>query len=308
MKKIIIDTDPGIDDAIAILLALCANEQVEVAALTTVNGNVDIEKNTYNACRILELAGRTDIPVYKGCGRPLQKKSGNASSVHGGDGLGNASLKAGDKKEEAEDAVTFLLEKTKREKELTLLCLGPLTNIATAIKRDGEFVSRVKEIIIMGGSEKGGNVTEAAEFNFWADPEAAEIVMKAGFENLTMIGLDATKDIWMTPVLLDRLKEIPTEKAAFMEKALTFFFQVHKMWGHAPGCELCDPLVSMYLLCPQVVTLTDAKVEIVTQGECAGQSLVYRTEQHPGKEKNARVAVSAKGELFFEEFFRYFSK
>lgn len=306
MRRIIIDTDPGIDDAIAILLALSAKQELDVVALTTVNGNVTIEKNTKNACRILEIADRCDVPVYKGSEKPLVREVRSSEEVHGRDGLGDTGLSEPEKTPEAEDAVDFLIRKAREEKgELTLLPIGPLTNLAKAVQRDAEFAKNIKEVVIMGGGEKLGNITPVAEFNFWEDPEAARIVFEAGFEKMTMIGLDATSYIWLTPAHRELLFQINTPVSRFMYDITRVYSDIHWKWERRMGCELCDALIPAYLLDPSVITTVDAYVEIETQGICAGTSVVYRSERYRDKKPNCQVAVSADGKKFFELLFRY---
>ena len=153
MRKIIIDTDPGIDDALAILLALSAREELDVLALTTVNGNVDVEKVTKNAFKILDVAGRTDIPVYKGNRKPLMRENSMPADCHGDDGLGNIGVAESAGVPEEESAADFLIRKVREEKgEITLVPIGPLTNIAEAVQKDPAFVKNVKEVVIMGGA------------------------------------------------------------------------------------------------------------------------------------------------------------
>lgn len=304
MKKIIIDTDPGIDDAIAILLALSAKQELDVVALTTVNGNVTVDKNTKNACRILEIAGRCDIPVYRGSDKPLVRKVHSCEAVHGADGLGNINLPEPVKVPEKEDAVAFLIRKAEEEKgELTLLPIGPLTNIAKAVQKDARFVKNIKEVVIMGGGEKMGNITPVAEFNFWEDPEAAKIVFEAGFEKVTMIGLDATAHIWMTPAHRELLYQINTPISRFMYDITRVYCDIHWERERKMGCELCDALIPAYLLDSSVITAVDAYVAVETEGICAGTSVVYRTGQYTDKKPNCRAAVSADGKRFFELLF-----
>ena len=306
MRKIIIDTDPGIDDAIAILLALSAKQELDVVALTTVNGNVTIDKNTKNACRILEIVGRCDIPVYRGSEKPLVCPVRSSEEVHGKDGLGDTGLPEPKKVPEAEDAVDFLVRRAREEKgELTLLPIGPLTNIAKAVQRDAEFAKNIKEVVIMGGGEKLGNITPVAEFNFWEDPEAAKIVFEAGFEKVTMIGLDATGYIWLTPAHRELLYQINTPVSRFMYDITRVYSDIHWDWERRMGCELCDALIPAYLLDPAVITAVDAYVDIETQGICAGTSVVYRSGRYPDKKPNCQVAVGADGKRFFDLLFRY---
>ena len=306
MKKIIIDTDPGIDDAIAILLALAAREELEVQALTTVNGNVDIEKVTQNACKILEVAGRMDIPVYKGNAKPLERPRDHCEEFHGDDGLGNLGMKDSEKQIEEEHAVDFLIRKAREEKgELILVPIGPLTNIAQAVRQDPEFVHNVRELVIMGGAEHGGNMSPHAEFNFWTDPEAAKIVFGAGFEKVTMIGLDATSYVFLSPTLRELLYLINTPISRFIHKMTRAYADGHWEIEKKLGCELCDVLTIAYLLDESVAETVDAFVDVETSGLCDGASVVYRTFYYPDKKKNCQVAVKADTKKFFEIFVRY---
>lgn len=277
MRKIIIDTDPGIDDAIAILLALSAKKELDVLALTTVNGNVDVEKVTKNACKILEVAGRTDIPVYKGNDKPLVRARINCEEFHGDDGLGNAGAEDSEKEIETEHAVDFLIRKAEEEKgELTLVPIGPLTNIAQAVQKDSGFVKNIQEVVIMGGAEHGGNMSPHAEFNFWTDPEAAKIVFQAGFRKITMIGLDATSDVFLSPTLRELLYLINTPISRFIHKMTRVYADGHWEIEKKLGCELCDVLTIAYLLDSSVAETVDAYVDVETSGLCDGASVVYR--------------------------------
>lgn len=306
MRKIIIDTDPGIDDAIAILLALAAKKKLDVVALTTVSGNANIDKVTVNACKVLEIAGRTDIPVYKGCEKPMERPRVEDDDFHGDDGLGNTKLPAPEKGIEKEHAVDFLIRKAREEKgNLTLVPVGPLTNIAQAIKKDPEFVNLVDEVVIMGGAENGGNMSPHAEFNFWSDPEAAKLVFQAGFKKVTMVGLDATGCVFLSPVLREYLYLINTPISRFMHEITRVYADEHWRIEKKIGCELCDVLTIAYLLDPSVVELVDAFVDVETQGLCDGASVVYRTKYYPDKVENCKVAVKADTKKFFEIFFGY---
>ena len=305
MEKIIIDTDPGVDDAIAILLALSAKEKLDVVALTTVNGNVGVEQVTKNAFKILDIAGRQDIPVYKGNAKPLQRENDHCEEFHGDDGLGNLAMKDSERIPEEESAVDFSIRKVREEKgEITLVPIGPLTNIAEAIQRDPEFVKNVKEVVIMGGAEHGGNMSPHAEFNFWMDPEAAKIVFQAGFEKVTMVGLDATSYVFLDPVLREMLYLINTPVSRFIHKITRLYADGHWEIEKKLGCELCDVLTIAYLLDRNVVEKVDAFVDVETQGLCDGASVVYRTKYYPDKVKNCEVAVKADTKQFFRIFFK----
>lgn len=306
MRKVIIDTDPGVDDAIAILLALSARTEIEVLALTTVNGNVGLEHVTENALQILHLAGREDIPVYKGEARPLAGVNPHCERIHGEDGLGGVRISGVTKDTEKESAVEFLVRAAREKRdELTLLLIGPLTNIAKAIQMDPEFVSNVHEVIIMRGAIAGGNMSPHAEFNFWMDPEAAKIVFEAGFQQLTMIGLDATGYIWLNSDLRELLNQIGTPVSRFIHGITRVYVDAYWNTTRQIGCELCDALIPAYLLDPDVAEIRKAHVEIDTEGLCRGASVVYSPVQYPEKPINCQVAYRADTRRFFHIFFQY---
>ena len=304
MEKIIIDTDPGVDDAFAIILALHA-PSIDVKAITTVAGNVDIDNVTRNACTLLEVCNKESIPVYRGSEESLSPVDETAGDLHGEDGMGNKGFVPVRKGIEKEHAVDFLLDYTKKEEDLTILAIGPLTNIAKAVTQDSTFSSRVKKLVIMGGAELGGNVTPAAEFNFHQDPEAAKIVFNAGFKEIVMVGLDATKHVMLTPTLRELIHQIDTPLAQFIYDITEVFVKCQWEWSRILDCELCDIITVGYLLENDILTTKDARVEIETEGLCRGASVVYRTEKYPEKEMNAKVAIHADGKRFFELFFHY---
>ena len=271
MQKLIIDTDPGIDDALALLLALAAKDELDVTAITTVNGNVGVDQVTENVFRILDVAGRSDIPVYKGNGKPLMRENDNCEEFHGDDGLGNLGFKEVPGTVKEESAVDFLIRKVREEKgEITLVPIGPLTNIAQAVQKDPEFARNVKEVVIMGGAEHGGNMSPCAEFNFWTDPEAAKIVFQAGFERVTMVGLDATSYVFLSPTLRELLYLINTPVSRFIHKITRVYADGHWEIEKKLGCELCDVLTIAYLLDRNVVEKVDAFVDVETSGLCDG--------------------------------------
>lgn len=306
MQKLIIDTDPGIDDALALLLALAAKDELDVTAITTVNGNVGVDQVTENVFRILDVAGRSDIPVYKGNGKPLMRENDNCEEFHGDDGLGNLGFKEVPGTVKEESAVDFLIRKVREEKgEITLVPIGPLTNIAQAVQKDPEFARNVKEVVIMGGAEHGGNMSPCAEFNFWTDPEAAKIIFQAGFERVTMVGLDATSYVFLSPTLRELLYLINTPVSRFIHKITRVYADGHWEIEKKLGCELCDVLTIAYLLDRNVVEKVDAFVDVETSGLCDGMSVVYRTKYYPDKKKNCEVAVKADTKRFFEIFFGY---
>jgi inosine-uridine nucleoside N-ribohydrolase len=196
-RRVILDVDPGIDDAIAILLALRSPE-LKVEALTTVAGNVTVEQGSENALRVLSLARRTDIPVAKGSARPLRKQLLTATYWHGPNGLGGVELPRSDASLDRRHAVDLMIELAHRYPgELTIVATGPLTNVALALRKAPSMRHELSEIIVMGGSTVGGNETAAAEFNFYVDPDAARVVFESGVP-VTMVGLNATRQTLLT--------------------------------------------------------------------------------------------------------------
>ncbi len=201
----ILDCDPGIDDALAIAFA-CGHPGLELAGVTTVSGNVDLAKVTANALSVLELAGAADVPVTAGSGRPLLRAPLDARDVHGESGLGAARLPAAARPPASGHAVDFLIEKIGAAPgAITLVATGPLTNIALALRREPRLAGWVRDFVIMGGSAGRGNVTPAAEFNIMVDPEAAAIVFAAGWQ-VRMVGLDVTLQARATPAVQERMR------------------------------------------------------------------------------------------------------
>ncbi|NDL63711.1 nucleoside hydrolase [Acerihabitans arboris] len=207
--NIIIDCDPGVDDAVAILLALASPREIELAGITTVAGNVPLARTEYNARRICTLAGREDIPVYAGCARPMLESSGVGSTVHGDDGLGGVLLPEPGFALRPGHAVDFIIRAVlDAPGEITLCPIGPLTNIALAIVKEPAIAGKIKQIVFMGGAAFcPGNVTPVAEFNIYADPWAAHIVLSAGIRQ-AMFGLDVTLQATITAPYLDHLQSL----------------------------------------------------------------------------------------------------
>ena len=201
MERLIIDCDPGVDDALAIMLAL-ESSQVNVEAITTVDGNVTLDKTTGNTAAVLDLCGRNEIPIIQGAPTPIDRPPMPSSKAHGGDGLGDVGYGRTEASVVSTDAAGFLIDASSAHPgEISILAIGPLTNLAAAIRRDSEFPSRIRRLVIMGGAEFTGNITPSAEFNFLHDPEAAAEVFKAGFNDVVMVGLDATRQVFMSPNL-----------------------------------------------------------------------------------------------------------
>ena len=264
--KIIIDTDPGQDDAVAILLALASPDEIAVLGITTVAGNVPLALTEKNARIICELAGRPDIAVFAGCDRPLVQPLVTAEHVHGKTGLDGIALPGPTMPLQAAHAVDFIIDTLRAEPSgsVTLCPLGPLTNIATAFTRAPDIMARVKEIVLMGGAYfEVGNITPAAEFNIYVDPEAAEIVFQSGVP-LVVMPLDVTHKVLTTRPRIDAIRAIGSPVAHAVASWTDFFERFDMAKYGAEGAPLHDPCVIAYLLAPGLFTGRHINVEIET--------------------------------------------
>lgn len=283
--RLVIDCDPGIDDAIALLLAM-ASPELSLEAVTAVGGNTGLELTAPNALRIVELGGRTDIPVSAGAARPLVwPLEQRATAVHGADGLGDAALGPPSGSLDGRHAADVLGDLD----GAVLVAIGPLTNVALALARRPEAAAGIRRLVWMGGGFSGGNVTPAAEFNAWWDPEAAARVVQAGLD-LVIVPLDATRHATVGPAEIARLRP---EAGAMLGHYLRFY---HGAYG-VEECRLHDPLAVALLLDEAVVELVDARVEVdCTRDVSRGATLADRRGQTGPA--NARIAVAADTERF----------
>lgn len=268
-RKIIIDTDPGQDDAVAILLALASPQDLEVVAITTVAGNVPLALTTRNALMMCELAGRTDIPVHAGAIRPMVRDLVTAEYVHGGSGIAGASLPEPTMTIRSGHAVDAIIEivMSAADGEITVCPLGPLTNVGLALVREPRIAERLHEIVLMGGGFfEGGNRTPAAEFNIYVDPHAADVVFRSGIP-ITMMPLDVTHQALTSPERLARFAAIDTPAGRAVHGMLDFFerFDIER-YGMGGG-PLHDPCVIAYLLEPELFGGKAVPVRIETGSE-----------------------------------------
>ena len=250
-RKIIIDTDPGKDDAVAIFLAVASAQDLELLALIAVAGNVPLARTESNARRLLALAGRPDIPVYAGCARPLARPPITAEHVHGGTGLDGLDLPDPRTALQPEHGVDYLIEALRAAPgEITLCLLGPATNLATALVRAPDIGARIAEVIWMAGARsEGGNVTPAAEYNVHADPDAAAVLLNSGVP-LTLLPLDLTHQVRLTPPRMARLRGIDTGAARAV--AALFSGAAGLPRHEQGGSPLHDPCVIAHLLRPSL--------------------------------------------------------
>lgn len=265
-QKIIIDTDPGQDDGVAILLAL-ASPEVEVVGITTVAGNVPLSLTSRNARVVCELAKRTDVKVFAGCDRPLKKPLVTAENVHGKTGLDGIDLPEPTMPLQEQHSVDFLIEtfRNEPEKTITLCTLGPMTNVAQALIKAPDIASRIKNIVLMGGGFfEGGNITPSAEFNMFVDPDAAKVVFDAGID-LTAIPLDVTHQALTSPEWVAGLRAFGNQVGDAVA-AWTDFFERYDMEKYgSDGAPLHDPCVIAYVVKPELFTGRHINVEIETQ-------------------------------------------
>ncbi|MFZ0735379.1 MAG: nucleoside hydrolase [Candidatus Sulfotelmatobacter sp.] len=264
-QRVIIDTDPGIDDAMAILLALNSPE-LKVEALTVVPGNVDGKQGLENALKIVSLANRCDVTVAGGAQHPLNQKLITAQYWHGPNGLAGVELPVSKCKADARFGPDLIIEMVhKYPHEITLIPVGPLTNIALAVSKDPSIVPLVKDIVIMGGSITGGNVDGAAEANIYNDPEAASIVFNAGWM-VTMIGSDVGEKTLMMRSHLADLQSQPGPESDFIAKLADYYLTRSEKSGYQ-GAAMYDPLAVATVINPALVTLKDMHVDVETKGE-----------------------------------------
>ena len=273
--KIIIDTDPGVDDSMAILFALHSPE-LEVVGLTSVFGNADVENTTLNALRLVELEGCDHIPVAKGADYPIVRPRGRLGTfVHGDDGLGNTNPPLPRGKPLGMPAAQFIVETVlDNPGEITLVPIGPFTNIGLALLLAPEIVKKVKEVVIMGGSAYDrGNASPAAEANAHNDPEATRLVFTAGWP-LTMVGLDVTHRCIMTKDYLDDLFRRGSRATDFIAKILPFYQAYHQQWHNMNGAiHTHDPSAIAYLIEPTLFKTKMMPVFIEVDGKCAGDTV-----------------------------------
>jgi purine nucleosidase len=301
-KHILIDTDPGIDDALAILLAVVSPELV-VEGLTIVPGNSTLANNVRNALAILELAGRSDIPVAGGMPVPLVKSLLIAPETHSDSGLGYAVLPEPRQPALQTHGVQFLIERIlAKPGELSLVCLGPLTNLAMALRLEPRIIPALKQVIIMGGAiNHGGNTTPSAEFNIYCDPHAAHIVFHAGLP-ITLAPLDVTYQALLTTADVERLLKTNSPIARFVADATRYYMEFHEAHQHIQGCMINDPLALALAFAPELVETQRLYVDVdISGGVSMGKTFAdfYEIWKAPA---NMDVALRVRARDFIELF------
>ena len=308
MRNVILDCDPGHDDAISIIIAASDVSDLNILGITTVAGNVEVEKNTVNALKISELLD-LDVPVVQGARRPLVKKSEIAPEIHGETGMDGPVLKDPEISALDGHAVDFIIDQVMQSDEaVTLVPTGPLTNIAMALIKEPRIIENIDEIVLMGGGTFG-NWTPAAEFNIFVDAEAAKVVYESGVP-VTMFGLDVTHQVIATQDIIQRVGNIDNKIAEFGKELLIFFGETYKNHFGFNGGPIHDACTTMYLLKPELFKTEYLNVTIETKGEYSYGMTVVDTLSVTGREPNTNVALGVDQEAFwslFEEILKSYS-
>lgn len=299
-RKVILDCDPGHDDAIAIILAASKVSNLKIEAITTVAGNVEVEKNTLNALKVCDIIGLNHVPVAQGADRPLIKEKQIAEEIHGETGLDGPKLPENPTKTVDDiHAVDLIIDKLlASDGDITLVPTGPLTNIALAMIREPKIIPKIKEIVLMGGGTYG-NWTPAAEFNIWVDAEAAKVVYGSGVP-ISMFGLDVTHQALATDDVVSELSNIDNDVAHFVVELLKFFSQTYQeVFGFEAG-PVHDACTVAYLIDPSIFGMKHVHVDIETKGEFTYGMTCVDTLGVTGKEPNVNFAYHLDKNKFWD--------
>lgn len=307
-KRIILDTDPGIDDSLAILLAL-ASPEISLEGLSVVHGNSSTQQGTINALSVLELAKASYIPVYQGCDLPLVQPSLLAPETHGEQGIGYAKLSAPLGQPKVQKGSDYLIEKIMSSPgEITLVCIGPLTNLALAIRQEPCIVENVKEVFIMGGAIRHeGNTTPLAEFNTYVDPHAAHIVFHSGMP-ITLTPLDVTYQCIFLKDDLNRLLKIESPITKFISAATRFYMEFHDEYQKIDGCVINDPLTLALTFMPELCDYQDLYVDVDLSGGVSMGNTFADFYKMTKKSANMKVALGVRPRDFMELFLERMEK
>ncbi|MCA0172229.1 nucleoside hydrolase [Bacillus sp. RAR_GA_16] len=296
-RKVILDCDPGHDDAISIILA-ASSDRIQIDGITTVAGNVEVEKTTLNALKVCDLLG-LDVPVARGAEQPLVKVREFAPDIHGDSGLDGPQLPEVPKRHAIDQhAVDFIIERLlTSDGEITLVPTGPLTNIALALQKEPAIVEKIQEIVLMGGGTFG-NWTPTAEFNIYVDAEAAELVFNSGVP-VTMFGLDVTHQAITTPAILEQIASIGSSISEFVGELLAYFTKTYKEVFGFEGAPIHDACTVAYLIDESIFQFETVRVDIETKGEFTyGTTCVDRLHV-TGREPNVKFARGIDQEKFW---------
>lgn len=301
-RKIIIDCDPGQDDAICLLLAMSSLDELDILGVTTVAGNVPLTLTERNARQIRDIAGRSDVPVYAGCSKPMKRELITAEKVHGKTGIDGIEIVEPQQPLEEKHAVDFIVDSLRAadSESITLVPMGPLTNIGTAITRDPSILEKVEQIVLMGGAmREGGNYSPSAEFNILVDPHAADVVFRCG-RPLTVMGLDVTHKVLATTERRDRIRAIDNEAARATAGMLDFFNRHDTVKYGSMGAPLHDPCTVAYLLKPELFEGKLCNISIETESELTMGNTAVDFWHVTDRPKNATWIHSVDADGFYD--------
>jgi len=301
-RKLIIDCDPGQDDAINLFLALPPTQDYEILGITVVAGNVGLEKVSRNARLICELTGRTDIPVYEGCAAPLKYPLVTAEEVHSREGLEGVELFEPSMKAQSQNAVDFIIETlmAAEDNSITLVPTGPLTNIAAALTKEPAIASKIQEIILMGGAmREGGNITPSAEFNIYVDPHAAQIVFGSRCQ-CVVFGLDVTHQVLSSSAVMERIKAVETNVAQTAYDLLSYYGRYDAEKYGSDGGPLHDPCTMAYILKPDLFELKACNVRVEAESDLTRGHTAVDFWQTTDLPRNSLWAYKVDADGFFD--------
>jgi len=301
-RSIIIDCDPGQDDAIGLLLAMSSPDELDILGVTTVAGNVPLALTERNARQMCDIAGRTDIPVFAGCAKPMLRELVTAEHVHGGTGIDGIDIVEPQHPLEQQHAVDFIVETlgAAEENSITLVPMGPLTNIGQAITQEPAILGKVRQIVLMGGAmREAGNITPSAEFNIMVDPEAADAVFRCG-RPITVMGLDVTHQVLTTPERRDRIRAVENDAAQATVGMLDFYNRHDSEKYDISGAPLHDPCTVAYLLNPDLFEGKLCNVTVETESELTLGHTAVDFWQVTDRPKNVLWIHRANAEGFYD--------
>ena len=309
-KQIILDCDPGQDDAVALALAMAAKDEIDLLGVTTVAGNVPLNLTQRNARIMCDICHRTDIKVYAGAEKPMVQPLVTAEHVHGKSGLDGIVIYEPTTPLEEKHAVDFIIETclAADNNSIFLVTTGPLTNIGLAIERAPDILSKIKEIILMGGAlREGGNITPSAEFNIYVDPEAAQIVLRCGCP-IVMMSLDVTHQVLTTRKRVDAIRNLDSTVGEPIASLIEFYERYDEEKYHLDGAPLHDPCTIAYLIKPDLFSLKEVNVEVETEGDFTRGATVVDYWDVTERTPNVQWAHSVDDEGFFKLLNMYLSK
>ena len=310
MKKIILDCDPGQDDAVALALAMAAKDEIEILGVTTVAGNVPLNLTQRNARIMCEICHRSDVKVYAGAEKPMAQELVTAEHVHGKSGLDGIEIYEPSHSLEEKHAIDFIIESclAAEHNSLILVPTGPLTNIGLAIDREPGILPKIKEIVLMGGARKeAGNITPSAEFNIYVDPEAAKLVLQCG-RPIVMMSLDVTHQVLTTQKRVDTIRNIDSSIGERIAALIEFYERYDEEKYHLDGAPLHDPCTVAYLLKPELFKFKNVNVEIETGGTFTRGTTVVDYWEVTDRIPNVQWAYEVDDEGFFDLLNQYLSK